>query len=317
MKLEKKTSMGIAVILFFLTSWSFGNLMTYSPRVRQGSYSLQVPTFLIWIILIFLLAFFAALFYKIRSTTLLVAIGMIIAIMVSPYLVVKFGFLWGGLILFTLLLTGIMYWKGYNRRRLLVNLSAALILGCSIIIIYLFGPGIGGYLESGGGSGGEAPEILPWDDPGSAFEGAFGSMGNFILIFIIGSVLGFLLLQKFGPKLISRKEEEKDKGVEEEISSTVDKAISELYEGKDVESTVLRCYQRMSTILEERGVRDEDFITPREFETKAIKNLEVKTQKIVKLRELFELAKYSDHLLGGKERSQAVKALKELRKELN
>ncbi len=249
-----------------------------------------------------------------RTPTYLAVPVLLFAVMISPYIFLRYGFLWPGLIIVTIVLMTLLYIKGYKDRGLPAFAVVLIGAGILIFIATVFGGGDLIPIETGGN--GEAPS-LPWDDPGTMIETTFGGSGNFLLIILVAIILIFLTIQKIIPLLDTwRSGEEEDEHIEEDISSTVDKALSDLYEGKDVESTVLRCYQKMCFILKKRGVKDTEFTTPREFEKRAIKNLKVPSSNISEIRKVFEEAKYSTHKLGDEERNRAVEALKKLRHEL-
>ncbi|MFP3872264.1 MAG: DUF4129 domain-containing protein [Candidatus Aenigmatarchaeota archaeon] len=314
--MKRNTMTGVILILFFFAAWSIGNVMYLTPTLGGGTEALDFTFSWIWIpILLIILS--AALYSLGRTPTYLAIPAVLVAMMISPYILLKFSFLWPVLVIVTAVLIGLWYLKGYRKRQgasayLVVMLTAGILL----FIVTYFGTG-GEMLPIETGGDGEAPS-LPWDDPGSfnPIESTFGSLGTFVLVLFVGAVLIFLLVQNIKPLLEHREEKEGEEEIEEDLSSTVDKAISELYQGKDVESTVLGCYQRMCRILEEKGVKDTAFTTPREFERRAVRTLHVPEKNISEIREVFEVAKYSTHELGGEERERAVEALKKLRKEL-
>ncbi len=113
----------------------------------------------------------------------------------------------------------------------------------------------------------------------------------------------------------------KDKGEEEEevkevVAETIDRTLEDLYEGKDVRSSIMRCYAEMIDKLEEKGISEEDSFTPREFRAQAIKQLDVSQESVYKITSIFEEARYSNHELGEKEKETAIENLEKLKKEL-
>jgi len=221
-----------------------------------------------------------------------------------------FGFTFIGLILIS-----VAFKKGYISKFKAGGLFAFTV-GVGVTILYLLmrtpEEGKNGMFEG-------VVELTPsiFGEEG-ALWGGFGGPGFFMLILISIFAIGFVLYQKFELYHLfelSDKEEE-EKSMESDISSTVDKAISELHEGKDIKETIMRCYQRMSTILEEEGIKNEDYMTPREFEKVANENLDVATSKISSIREIFELAKYSSHRLEEREKERVLEDLEALRDEL-
>jgi len=238
------------------------------------------------------------------------------AAMIGAYIIILVGFSWPlFIIVLMIILSAIAIWKGLKDERFSPYIAGVVIIGVFFFATLFLGGGAEVISEEIGDNG-EIPSI-PLDDPGGFVEVAFGDFGTFMLIILVGGILAFLLVQRVIPIIRSSTEKREDEEkLEDQFTSTVDSAVTELREGKDVHSTILRCYQRMCMILEEKGAKNFEFMTPREFEEQAIRTLNVSASKISEIREVFELAKYSNYRLGEEERDRAVKALKELRKEL-
>jgi len=136
------------------------------------------------------------------------------------------------------------------------------------------------------------------------------------LIVVIGGI--FFIAPRIKTYLKENKHDGRDQNqIEEDISESVEKAIRDLNEGKDIRSTVIRCYQKMSYVLEDQGVTYDKFMTPREFEKSALKNLDMSRDTISDLTDIFEEARYSSHSLTEYQRKAALKNLKSLREEIN
>lgn len=142
------------------------------------------------------------------------------------------------------------------------------------------------------------------------------SIGGVIIVLVGLGLVGVLVYYKLNNYLYDKMELGEEEDIRDEISSTVEKTVDELYKGKDVRSTVIRCYQSMCRVLEDTGVEQDDFMTPREFEITAVKRLEVRKDTLVTLTSMFEEARYSTHELGNRERERAMKSLNALRDEL-
>ncbi|MFP4001041.1 MAG: DUF4129 domain-containing protein [Thermoplasmata archaeon] len=134
------------------------------------------------------------------------------------------------------------------------------------------------------------------------------SIGILILLASTLVVVFFLIRQK--------KLSEQDPQTEEDISSTADKAITELHEGEEVRDVIIRNYQKMLIILEREGVKQKISFTPRELENIALDRLPLKKETIEEMTKLFEEAKYSHHPLGEKDRERALANFKQIRDEL-
>jgi len=308
---------GLLLILFLVASWSIGIVMDLSPTFVTGEIEAVSPTFDLRPILIALMVI-ATVAFLIRGRTpaFVVAVFFLPAIIIGTYLFFYIGFGWSNLmIVLMVIISALAIWKGFQDERMSPYLAGVLLIGVLFFGVMFVGGG-GEMIQEEIAGNGEGVSI-PWDDPGGYIETAFGGFGTFILILLVGGIIAFLLVQRVIPIIKSSPgKTEEEKVLEDQLSSTMDRAVTELREGKDVHSTILRCYQRMCLILEQKGAKNFEFMTPREFERQAIKTLDVPASKISEIREIFELAKYSGHQLGEEERNKAVKALKQLRIEL-
>ncbi|MEF8873724.1 MAG: DUF4129 domain-containing protein [Candidatus Thermoplasmatota archaeon] len=303
------------LILFLLASWSIGVVMNTSPSAGETEIETVAEGADLGPLLgLFLVIGTVAVFMRGRTPAFVLVVFSLPLIMLLTYLIFAVGFNWSlFLILLVVVISAIAIWKGSQDEGMSPFVASMIVIGVSLLAVTLFGGGGKIIFEALTGSG-KAPSI-DWDDPGGYTGRGIGGLGTFVLILLIGGILTFLVVQKVIP-IIRRDKEEDEKEVGDQISSTVDKAVTDLREGKDVHSTILRCYQRMCSILEEKGAKNFEFMTPREFENQAVRTLDVPTSKVSEIREVFELAKYSNYRLGEEERDKAVKALKELRKEL-
>lgn len=154
------------------------------------------------------------------------------------------------------------------------------------------------------------PEVFSENGSQSIFSSGGSSIAILILLASILVVVFFFIRHK--------KASEESSETEEDISSTADKAISELHyrDGDDVRDVIIRNYQKMLLILEEEGVHQEISFTPRELEKIALANLALTEETIDEMTGLFEEAKYSDHPLGEEERDRAIDNFKQIREEL-
>ncbi|MBS3790273.1 MAG: DUF4129 domain-containing protein [Candidatus Thermoplasmatota archaeon] len=137
----------------------------------------------------------------------------------------------------------------------------------------------------------------------------------------IGSSIGILILLASTLVIVfffirHKKLSEQSSRTEDDISSTADRAITELHKGDDVRDIIIRNYQKMLIILEREGVKQEISFTPRELENMALDRLSLKKKTIDEMTKLFEEAKYSDHPLGEKERDRALDNFKQIKAEL-
>lgn len=296
-------------------------MMNFNYEASGGSFDLS---FLAPLMILPLFVMTGAIFYKGRTRMFLSIFSFALFWIIAPVFFQAISSLYIGLIFSGTFLITFAFWKGYISLKKMVAFTATL-FGLGGFFVYLYSDIYGQALYDWGTTwilsrveDAEAPSILPWDETRAVMD-SFGGPGIFLLIIISIVAVTFFVYQRFEPfSLSASDEEDEDEGeeIESDISSTVDKAISELHEGKDIESTIMRCYQRMCLILEEEGAENEEFMTPREFEKSATENLAVPTSKVSDIREIFEMAKYSSHQLDEEMKERVVKDLRDLRNEL-
>lgn len=93
------------------------------------------------------------------------------------------------------------------------------------------------------------------------------------------------------------------------LAEQAQSAIDALEAGADLKDTVMRCYFEMMQVLkEERGIRRQRAMTPREFEV-ALERTGIPTTQVRRLTRLFEQVRYGDKRLGEQEERQAIISL--------
>ncbi|MFP3872270.1 MAG: DUF4129 domain-containing protein [Candidatus Natronoplasma sp.] len=317
--MDKKTAVGSMFVLFLLAAWLIGNLMNF--EYGGAAKPLDLSHFAVIVTLIpFVMV--GVIFYKGRTKMFLFLFSFALFWIITPIFFHAIGSLYIGLAFLGLILLMVAFKKGYiSSKKVALMTGVFIALGAFLFYVYseVLGRALYNPVPSSPITWKEFDEGVTfiWDKTGGATIDQVGAGGlMLVMILVLGG--GFFLYQKLGLSWLSSEEEkaEKKEKMESDISSTVDKTITELHEGKDIKSSILRCYQRMCIILEEKGVDNEDFMTPREFERTATEKLAVPRSKISNIREIFEVAKYSSHQLEEKEKERAVNGLKELRDEL-
>jgi len=258
-------------------------------------------------ITIILFAIPVAIFWRARTRIFFILFSAGLFFIITPVFfqaltVLLIGFTLAGVILIFVVLK-----KGYISKK-----NAFGLIG----IILVFGGGVFYWFMTIEGEAEEGVLSDIFGETGS-FLGEFEGAGFFVLILISVFGLGFFLYQRYELyDLFDFSDEDDKKEIESDVSSAVDKAIRDILEGKDIKATILECYNQMSLILEDKGIRDEKHMTPREFENAANESLDVTTSKISSIREIFELAKYSSHRLEEKDKEKVIENLEALRDEL-
>ncbi|MEF8873731.1 MAG: DUF4129 domain-containing protein [Candidatus Thermoplasmatota archaeon] len=316
--MDRKNAIGVTFILFLVSAWLIGNMMNFQ---YDGGVSEVDLSYLL--VMITLLPFVMAgiIIYRGRTRMFLFIFSFALFWIIYPVFFRALGVLYIGLIVLGVGLLFFALKKGYiSSKKVALTSAFFMVLGASLFYIYsdLLAAAMYSQLPSAPIDPENVSESFNyvWDKTDVAVE-SVGGPGFFILMMISVFGLGFFIYQKLGLGYKSRsdKEDEKEK-MEEDITSTVDRAITELHQGKDVESTILRCYQEMCLILRGEGVEDKDFMTPRELEIAAVKKLDIPDSQISSIRRTFELAKYSSHKLGSEEKDEVLQGLKALKEVL-
>lgn len=95
----------------------------------------------------------------------------------------------------------------------------------------------------------------------------------------------------------------------EQLAQEAQHALEALQAGADVRNTVLRCYFEMSRILaEERGIRRQEAVTPREFEQQ-LKEAGLPDAQVEQLTRLFEAVRYGARVADEGQERRAVACL--------
>ncbi len=144
----------------------------------------------------------------------------------------------------------------------------------------------------------------------------FGSVGGLLILFVCIALVAILVYSKMKVYLDSKIVEEEEKDVKDMVSATLDRTVDDLYSGKDVRSTIIRCYQQMCIALEDTGITHAESMTPREFIQLSIKKLDVSRKTLREMTGMFEEARYSVHNIGEDMRQRALRDLNLLKKEL-
>jgi len=145
---------------------------------------------------------------------------------------------------------------------------------------------------------------------GFTWNGFFNAVIFYILLGLLLAIILFSLLSNIKVK---RKAKEK----KEEYREYVEEAIYQVKITRDVRGAILAAYREMERMMQARGVRDEKYYTPREFENFALTTLKVSEEPVRELVNLFEHARYSNHPLEEKHRDAALNALEAIKNELS
>jgi hypothetical protein len=168
-------------------------------------------------------------------------------------------------------------------------------------------------LEGGlfAGLGGLASGLaLPGSEPESAppiFNWVFGGLA---LAAGLGA-LGFALWVAFGD--FARPDEDPAEPSPAALDAAVDESLEDLRAETDSRRAIVRCYARFERVAADSGLARQPSLTPTEFMHEVLRDLPMPRAAVPSLTGLFELARFSHHALGPRERDRALDALLEIR----
>ncbi|MBA3046634.1 MAG: DUF4129 domain-containing protein [Candidatus Thermoplasmatota archaeon] len=168
-------------------------------------------------------------------------------------------------------------------------------------------PGGGGNASTGNGT------ALPPESPDTLKVVLTFGLFAIIFLFCIVAVMGFVNILRMRSTNLDYSDIEKDK---QEVAQTIQRTIDALAGGSDTRATVIRCYTDMCKVISKYGVKEEEHLTPREFQKLALDNLPVPEEQMRALVDVFEEARYSHHNMDEQDSARAVKALEAVRKNL-
>ncbi|GEM_PF-3040202 len=203
------------------------------------------------------------------------------------------------------------HFKGLFATLIGVTLMVGFILGMAYLsqsgaldgaIRGLIGGGTG---DSGTAGNGSASSDVVTHQETTAFYAVI-----MMVLFLVGAVVYMMVGSLMSKKI------EKAPSQTEELMEKIENAMRDLKEGKKVHEVILQAYEQMCRILAKSGVKGEDSLTPREFRNAVIKETGIRGEPIERLTELFEEARYSTHPIDDSKRRDAIRALRELKQEM-
>jgi hypothetical protein len=163
------------------------------------------------------------------------------------------------------------------------------------------------FLGAGGLAGGfSLPGIAPESAP-AVLTWAFG-----ILAVAAGlGALGLALWVALGDHL--RRDGDEDVApAPAPLDALVAESVEDLRAEPDPRRAIVRCYARFERAAAESGLARKPWLTPMEFMRETLARLPVPRAAVPTLTGLFELARFSHHALGPRERDRALEALHEI-----
>jgi len=188
-------------------------------------------------------------------------------------------------------------------------------LGLAVVIYTDIDIGISGLENIGFDPG--AVGIGTWSVRG-VMIGFLSLLSIILLIIVIMSINAFFTT--YTPKedngLNYMNQDEKDK-IADEISKTVDKAVTDLTKGDDIRDVIIKVYLKMCDLFESKGVSNEMHMTPGELKERALKNFDIDEKAIGDITKTFEEARYSTHIMKESDRDRVLHEFKVLKSEFD
>ncbi len=326
MKLERRTVLLVAVILVLFSSYIIGNIFWINSGIESSSeyknnvldnynaetigFSFLILALVIYIIAVIYLGSKDKSIAKLFGGVLAAALGRVI---INMTIFTHTWVYWIPFLLFCVVGLFLVKKKDlkYNQ------LGTAFGLGIfAVVFAFVFWiiPNMSNHMND------LFNHKVDWNFafPEKSINYIFENSGWFVLIILFSSLFLILLIPQLR-KLFAGSKEEVDtssKEMEEEISESVENAIADLKKGKDIESSVIRCYQKMCLILNEHGMRYDKHMTPREFQNYSIENLSLSKEIISNITKTFEKARYGSKSMDESDRALALQNLKKFRKEI-
>ena len=195
----------------------------------------------------------------------------------------------------------------------------AWILVAILVVLFaiVFGPRKLPESEAGAGP---APELIAeQDDFATGESDASGTEGRDIAVLLLVFVIVGVALLRSRRRLIGSPTGVADQSaelLEEDLASVIDEATRHLQLGTDPRMAVLAAYASLERALAERGRRRQPAETPTEHLVGVLAAFPVLASPAVRLGQLYEVARYSDHPITNDDRVSAAEALARSRRAL-
>lgn len=192
--------------------------------------------------------------------------------------------------------------RDFAKNAVSVLVATAVVFAVFLLVVLVPGMGPAG---GGGTSGEEVTRQISRTYPG-------GFIGFVVMALIAGTVIALIVWRIFIKTEMVPEIRKRGEDVERYIL----RAKEFVVHGDSVRESILRAFKELERMCRERGVSDQPHLTPLEFQEVAVEKLRLKRSAVEKLVVIFEEARYSTHEMGEDKRDEAVKALEEIRWEL-
>ena len=149
-------------------------------------------------------------------------------------------------------------------------------------------------------------------------RGGDASQIDVVALLLFGVIAGAVLLRSRRRAAVAAAGigDEHDEPIETDLGPAIDEATHLLRSGMDPRMAVLAAYAGLERALAERGQHREPAETPTEHMARVLATVPVLTAPAVRLGQLYELARFSDHPISGADRQRAADELAQARRAL-
>ena len=149
----------------------------------------------------------------------------------------------------------------------------------------------------------------------AAFEPTFEWTVLWIaVVLFVALAIGLIITRRRRPKGLQQLPARPEVG--EELAASISDAIDDLEAEPDARRAVIAAYARMESVLARHGLRRRLSETPVEYLRRILLGLTARADAVVRLTDLFELAKFSRHEIDSSMKLEAIGALREIRDDL-
>lgn len=134
-----------------------------------------------------------------------------------------------------------------------------------------------------------------------------------LLLGILGVAGAVVLVSR---RRLAADAEPLDPSREHALGSAIDEARAALLVGDDHRSAVLRAYQGLEEAMDRHGMQREWAETPTEHLARVLADLPIDSGPVLRLGQLYQIARFSDHPVTGADRQNAAAALTEVGRQL-
>ena len=160
----------------------------------------------------------------------------------------------------------------------------------------------------------ERAGIPPSQNPSPATAPVF----DWFLVGLVGSIAVLLPLALIARRRLRVTDEpqEEESEVPESVVRAVGESIDQIERDPDARRAIIRAYAQMEHAFDDAGVPRRPYEAPFEYLGRALRGVRVSPPAAGRLAALFERARFSQHVVDGETKDDAIGALREIEREM-